>query len=157
MTIADRRSVSTPVALCVGLMLASAAITAQAVFVVNGPWLRPAAAGGTTDLYMTLTSTEGATLVAVRCDTASEARILAAGRPARTVASLPLPAGHNVELEPNGSKVRLVRLARSLSLGDRVPLVLTIEGVDGVRQEIAVNAEVRRHSAIYDHLHGHAH
>jgi VCBS repeat-containing protein len=48
-------------------------------------------------------------------------------------------------------------LTRALKLGDRVPLMLTIESGDGSRQEIPIDAEVRRHSPIDDHLHGHAH
>ncbi len=137
--------------------LALASALAHAVFLVNAPWLRPAAAGGSADLYMTLTSTEGATLVGVRCETASAARILAPGSPARTVARLALPAGRDVALTAAGSRIRLTGLAGALSLGDRVSFVLTIEAADGTRQDIPANAEVRRHSPLYDHLHGHAH
>ena len=40
---------------------------------------------------------------------------------------------------------------------DRVPIVVTIETADGSRQEIALQAEVRRRSALDDHLLGHKH
>lgn len=144
-------------ALLAAVPLAVAGAPAHAVFVVNAPWLKPAAAGGSADLYMTLTSTEGATLVAVRCESADEARILAPGAPPRAVAQLALPAGRHVGLAAGGSRIRLTGLARALALGDRLPFVLTIEDADGRRQDVAVDAEVRRHSPLYDHLHGHAH
>lgn len=145
------------IALLAAIALALPRASAHAVFLVNAPWLRPAAAGGAADLYVTLTSTAGATLVAVRSEIATEARILAPGTPARAVERLSLPAGRDVVLAPAGSRIRLTGLRRALALGDRVPFVLTIEGADGTRQDIPADAEVRRHSPLYDHLHGHPH
>jgi copper(I)-binding protein len=139
------------------IALAFACAPAYAVFIVNGPWLRPAAAGGTTELYMTLTSTEGATLVAVRCEVARDAAVVVGGTSAPPGAPLALPPGRDVQLKPGGTRVRMVGLKRALSLGDRVPLVLTIEAAGGAAQEIPVDAEVRRRSALDDHLHRHAH
>ena len=140
-----------------GTFLALVPAMAMAVFVVNAPWVRPVGAGGNTEAYMTLTSTEGATLVAVRSDIASGIVIVTADREKKRVERLPLPAGDAVMLQPGASRVRLLRLTRALKLGDRVPLTLAIEHADGKREEIAVDAEVRRRSPIDDHLHGHAH
>ncbi len=51
-----------------GLVLVLLAPNASALFVVNQPWLRPAARGQSTEAYMNLTSTDGANLVAVRTE-----------------------------------------------------------------------------------------
>ncbi len=150
------RRLAPPVAWSAGVFLALVPAVGMAIFVVNAPWVRPASVGGITEACMTLTSTEGATLVGAHSDIAGSAAIVTGGRN-RRVERLPLPAGKAVLLEPGASRVRLLRLTRALKLGDRVPLTLTIEGADGSRREIQVSAEVRRRSAIDDHRLGHAH
>jgi len=143
-------------ALIAGIVAALAPMTAAAVFVVNLPWARPAGEGRTSEVYMALTSTEGATLVDVKCGVAKRVVIIAAGDRSAAIERLPLPKGDAVTLEPGGNRLRLVGLSHALKLGDRVSLVLTLEYGDGTRQEIPVDAEVRRRSAFDDHLHGHA-
>jgi len=106
---------------------------------------------------MELRSTEGATLVDVHSDTAATIGIRPPGKNPATITQLPLPAGTAVTLAPGGYRLALRHLARSLKLGDRVHFTLTIEAADGTRQEIPVNAEVRRHSPIDDELHAHHH
>jgi len=140
-----------------GIFLALSPAMATAVFVVNAPWVHPAEKGGATEAYMTLTSTEGATLVGVRSDIALSVVIVTAAGKSKSIERLSLSAGDTVGLKPGASRLRLLRLTRTLKLGDRVPLVLTVEYADGKRQEIPVDAEVRRRSPIDDHLHGHAH
>ena len=144
-------------ALALGIVLALVAVPAAAVFIVSEPWVRPAASVRTTEAYMVLTSTEGATLVGARSEIAVGVATYAAGKNPVRIERLPLPAGQMVKLHPGGLRLGLRDLARPLKLGDRVPLVLTIEAADGKRQEIPVNAEVRRRSPIDDELRAHKH
>jgi periplasmic copper chaperone A len=139
-----------------GFALALAAFDAHAIFVVNQPWLRPAAKGGPTEVYMDLTSTEGAVLVAVRTEAAANAAIRAPGS-ARSVARLALPAGKLIRLAPGAYRIGLDRLVRTIALGDRVAFTLTIETLDGSRQEIGVDAEARRRSPLDDERRTHSH
>lgn len=140
-----------------GVALALAAFDAHAIFVVNQPWLRPAARGGSTEVYMDLTSTEGAVLVAVHTEAAASAAIRAPGGSARSVARLPLAAGKLIRLAPGAYRIGLDRVVRTIALGDRVALTLTIEAPDGSRQEIGVSAEARRHSPLDDERRAHSH
>jgi len=126
---------------------------AHALFTVNQPWVKPGAA--TSEAYMVLTSTEGATLIGIRSSLAARASL----RNARSVpmATLALPAGRAVALRPDHEHIVLAGLSRPLKLGDRVPLTLVIESADGVRQEIPVDAEVRKESPYAAELRAHRH
>jgi len=93
----------------------------------------------------------------VRCDTAKRIEIQPPGASAKPVSELLLPAGKKIVLAPNAYRVVLRDLSRTLKLGERVPMLLVVQGTDGSRQEIPLEAEVRRHSPTYDHLHGHHH
>lgn len=143
--------------MCLGLALALAATEAHAIFIVNQPWVTPAAKGRSTAAYMDLTSTEGAMLVAARSDAAANVTIAVPKDRAGSSARLPLPAGKMIRLEKGGYRLVLDRLARTVALGDRVVLTLTIEGLDGSRQEIVVNAEARHHSPLDDERRAHHH
>src|SRR5262245_43783198 len=155
MTPAMRRLLSTRGAgLAIGAALAICAADAHALFIVNQPWVRPAAQGRSTEAYMDLTSTEGAVLVGARSEIAAVA-ISAPGKTVRAVERLPLPAHSMVSLAPGGYRLALSKIARSLKLGDRVALTLIIEAADGSRQEIPVNAEARRHSPLDDERRAH--
>jgi copper(I)-binding protein len=138
-----------------GLAIAVCAQDARAIFIVNQPWMRPAPQGGSTEAYMDLTSTEGATLIAAHSTIANvvvRSKGASAGR-------LSLLAGKMVRLAPGGNRLSLTKLAHPLSRGDRVALTLTIESADGKRQEIPVSAEVRLRSPVDDErrAHGGAH
>jgi periplasmic copper chaperone A len=146
--------------LCAALMLgfaaAMSASPASAVFIVNQPWVRPAQVAHATEVYMDLTSTEGAKVVGVRSEVAVAA-MRAPGKIAASATSIALPARTLVSLAPGRFRIALSQLRRTLKLGDRVDLTLTIEQDDGSRQEIAVNAEVRMRSPIDDERRAHAH
>jgi copper(I)-binding protein len=138
-----------------GLVLVLLAPDASALFIVNQPWLLPARSGQSTDVYMNLTSTNGAALVAVRTDEAASVVILGPGKGARTLDLLPLPAKTLVALAPGKTRIVLIRLARTVKLGERLALTLTIEGADGTRQDIPVLAEARLRSPVDDELRAH--
>lgn len=142
---------------CLGVALALVAADASAIFIVNQPWITPAAKGRSTAAYMDLTSTEGSTLVAARSDAAGSVSIAGSKSKAGRVANLSLPAGKMIRLEKGGYRLVLNRLTRTISLGDRVVLTLTIEARDGSRQEIPVNAEARRNSPLDDERRAHHH
>jgi len=137
---------------------AGASVThANGLLIVNQPWTRPALAGHATEVYMDITSTEGATVVAVASDIAATTRIRGPDPQRGKATAIALPAGQLVSLAPGNYRISLLRLNRTLKLGDRAWLTLTIEHADGLRQEIAVNSEVRLHSPIDDELHAHRH
>jgi copper(I)-binding protein len=147
-------------ALSCGLVLLLLAPSTNALFIVNQPWARPAARGQSTEVYMNLTSTDGATVVAVRTGEAATVAILGPGKGAAAVPKLALPAGSVVALAPGKARLALTKLVRSIKLGDLVALTLTVEGTDGARQDIPVQAEVRMRSPLDDEKrahHTHAH
>lgn len=145
------------IACLVGLILTLLPAFADAVFVVNYPWVRPTGKGRATEVFMEITSIEGAALVGARSDRAGSALLVGPGAKMKPVERLMLPAGAPMILAPGSYRVRLLAVDRSLKLGDIVPLALVIEAPDGSRQEIRVNAEVRHRSTVDDHLRAHHH
>src|SRR5437867_4117278 len=90
-----------------GLMLALAPAIAAAMFVVSFPWARPAGKGGATEVFMEMTSIEGAALVGARSDIAVNAVLVGPGAKVKAAKSLMLPAGAPVVLAPGSYRVRL--------------------------------------------------
>jgi copper(I)-binding protein len=154
----DLRSAVLP-AIAFGLAIASVTEPAEAVITINQPWLRPAQAAQATELYMDVTSSEGALIVGARTDAATAITLLAPGKKTIPAVNLTLPPQTMVALAPGHYRFGLSRLQRTLKRGDRVLLVLAVEMADGSRQEIPVDAEVRMHSPLDDEMraHGHAH
>lgn len=142
--------------LLLGFALAAPGMAAHALIVINQPWLKPAAAGLSTEAFMNITATEGATLVAARTDSAVAVTIHAPGG-ARTVAKIALPAGKVVGLAPGGYRLTLHGLDRDVRLGDIVPLTLTIRNPDGGLQSIPVRAVARWRSPLDDERRAHEH
>jgi len=142
------------------LALSPASASAAGLFIVNEPWIRPAAAGST-DVYMNLRSSEGAMLVGVRCELAATVTMEMPDNAHRgkfqAATRISLPAGETVRLSPGQAHLRLNAIRHALKLGDHVALVLTLEAADGTTQEIPVNAEVRRRSPTDDEMHAHGH
>ena len=143
--------------LIVALVAAIATSPANALFVVNQPWVRPAQIAQSTEVYMNLTSTEGAKIIAVHTDVATIATMRAPGKTAVSAPSLTLPPRTLVALAPGQYRILLKELLRTLKQGDRLMLTLTIVLDDGARQDIAVDAEVRLRSPIDDERRAHAH
>ena len=139
-----------------GLAVALSSLPAHALFIVNQPWLRPAQAGQSAELYMNLTSSDGATLVAIRSDDAGKVVLRGPDKIPRALDTLLLPAKTLVVLAPGKDHFALIKLNRPARLGERLSLVLTIQSANGTRQEIPVLAEVRIRSAIEEEMRGHA-
>jgi copper(I)-binding protein len=144
-------------ALLLGLATALPVSAANAMFIVNQPWVRPAQVAQSTEAYMDLTSTEGATLVGVATDAAKATTIRAPGKAAVTARKVTLPPQALVALAPGRYRIALIYLLRTLKLGDRVPMTLTIELADGSRQDIPIDAEVRLRSPLEDERRAHSH
>lgn len=140
-----------------GLVLFARAAIAADVFVVSFPWARPATKGAATEVFMELTAVDGGTLVGARSDVAGDTSLIGPGKSNARVERLSLAPGAPVMLFPGSYHLRLTGLARTLKLGDHVPLVLIVEGADGKRKEVGAEAEVRRRSTVDDHLDGHHH
>ena len=76
------------IACCCSLLLAVFATDAWALFVVNEPWFLPVKSGRDADVYMNLTSTEGARIIKVTTDDARRIAIRAAGKNSATMTEL---------------------------------------------------------------------
>ena len=98
--------------------------------------------------FMQITSAQGGKLVAVSSPVAGvtevhEMAMEGTTMRMRAVGSLELPAGKAVELKPGGYHVMLMDLKQQLKAGDAVPLSLVIEGKNGSRETIDIQAPVR--------------
>ena len=143
--------------IALGLAAMLIATDAAAILVVSEPWVRVSPKAHSAEGYVTLRSTEGATLVGVRTDAAARIEIRKPGTTGASIGEIKLPAGETVMLAPGAQKFVLSNLSHPLKLGDRIGIDLTFMGADGERQQVHVNAEVRRHSPTDDHMHGHRH
>jgi len=130
-------------------------LDASALFIVNQPWVLPGSMAKSTRAYMNLTSTDGATLLGARSDDARRVSIRFVR--AATPGGLPLPAKSEVALAPGRDHLVLTGLARTLRIGDRVAISLTVREDGGEVREIVVNAEVRHRSPIDDERRAHHH
>ncbi|HJV24255.1 MAG TPA: copper chaperone PCu(A)C [Aromatoleum sp.] len=101
-----------------------------------------------TGAFMRITASQDSRLVAIQSPVSDKVEIHEMVQEAdvmkmRAVASLPLPAGKALELKPGGYHAMLFDLKRALPEGESVPLKLTVEGKDGRRETIEINAPVR--------------
>ena len=122
-----------------------------AVITVNEPWLRPAAAGGSTDVFMELTVSEPARLIDIRTPAAGKVALAQSGQRHLPPLDVELPAQKPLAMRDRGTRIVLSRVERTLKRGDRVPLTLVLKYADGTTQDIEVDAEVRRRSPSEDH------
>jgi hypothetical protein len=125
----------------------SAPVFAQVV--ISDPWVRATVpAQSATGAFMQINAATGARLVAARSSVAGIVEIheMAMANNVmkmRAIPGLDLPAGKTVELKPGGYHVMLMDLKQQAKVGDSIALTLVIEGKDGKRETIAVNAPVK--------------
>jgi hypothetical protein len=98
--------------------------------------------------FMQITSASGGKLLSVSSPVAGVAEVHEMAMDGttmrmRAVGALDLPAGQAIELKPGGYHVMLMDLKQQLKAGDKVPLRLVIEGKDGKRETIELQAPVR--------------
>jgi copper(I)-binding protein len=134
-------------ALVLGFALSAAA---QAQITVTDPWVRGTVAQQkASGLFAVITSAQGGKLVAGSSPVAGvvevhEMTMDGSTMKMRQVAGgLPLPAGQAVELKPGGYHVMLMDLKQQLKAGDTVAVTLVVEGADGKRQNVEVQAPVK--------------
>lgn len=101
-----------------------------------------------TGAFLTLQASEDSRLVGVQTSIAKSAELHESSHAGsvmhmHAVDAIALPAGKTVQLKPGGYHLMLFGLAKPLKVGERVPLVLTIEHRDGKRSAVAIMAEVR--------------
>lgn len=131
------------------LALLVMAATAQAQLSVKDAWVRATVPQQkATGAFMQLTAASDARLVGASSPVAGvveihEMAMVQDVMKMRAVASLDLPAGKTVALRPGGYHVMLMDLKGQVKDGDTVPLTLVLEGRDGKRQTVEVQAPVR--------------
>ncbi len=135
-----------PAALALAL---SAAGLAQAQVTVQDAWVRATVPHQkATGAFMRLVSPKDARVVSVSTPAAPvaeihEMKLVDNVMKMRAVPGLELPAGKAVELKPGGYHVMLMDLPAQVKEGDTVPLTLVVEGKDGQRETLQVQAKAR--------------
>lgn len=127
--------------------LVSAAAPAQVS--VTEPWVRATVpAQKASGAFMQLRSAKAARLVEVKSPVAGRVEIHEMAMQGQTmrmraVDGLDLPAGQPVNLASGGYHIMLFDLQRQLKDGEQVPLTLTVQGADGKRDSVTVQAPVK--------------
>lgn len=137
-------------ALCVmpAILLCASSLAIAQVSIGN-PWVRGTVGGmRATGAFMQIDSKTDVTLIGAASPVARvvevhEMAVVDNVMRMRAVASLAVPAGKPVMLEPGGYHVMLIGLEKPITPGTSVPITLTFEGRDGKRQQVQVKAEVR--------------
>jgi len=136
-------------AFCVLFATTFIPLTTQAEVKASNAWVRATvAAQKSTGAFLTLTSSEDAKVVAASSPAAAAVEIHSSAMhngvmQMHAVEKLDLPAGKAVELKPGGYHVMLLGLAKPVAVGDKVPLVFTIEDKGGKRTTLEVAAQAR--------------
>jgi copper(I)-binding protein len=134
------------------MLLSPLAACAESVKVGNA-WVRPPAPGQkTASAYIDLTSERDAALVAVGSPAAARAEMHSMTMDGgvmrmRALPRIELPSGQSVKLAPGGMHIMLIELKQPLKVGDKVPLVLSIQPTGAAAgmslTTLKVEAEVR--------------
>jgi copper(I)-binding protein len=138
--------------------LLALAAAAQAQTTIKDAWVRGTVAQQkASGAFMQITAPQGGKLVEVSTPVAGIAEIHEMAMQGdmmrmRAVPALELPAGKSVQLKPGGYHVMLMDLKQQLKPGESVPLTLVVEGKDGKRETLTVQAPVR---ALADSAHKH--
>jgi copper(I)-binding protein len=129
--------------------LLALAAAAQAQTKITDPWVRGTVAQQkASGAFMQITAPQGGKLVEVSSPVAAIAEIHEMAMQGdmmrmRALPALELPAGKAVQLKPGGYHVMLMDLKQQLKPGESVPLILVVEGKDGKRETLTIQAPVR--------------
>jgi periplasmic copper chaperone A len=135
---------------------ASAATVAPRVQ-VSGAWIRPAVSGQSgTGGFLTLTSAQPASLVAVSSPVAglSQLHQMSMDGDVMRMDEIPainLPAGKPVALKSGGMHLMLMKLKQPLKVGDKVKLTLTFKDAAGQTFQQELEAPVQMSARKADH------
>jgi len=125
------------------------AASAHAQTTIKDAWVRGTVAQQkASGAFMHITSAQGGKLLSVSSPVAGVAEIHEMAMQGdtmrmRAVPALELPAGKAVELKPGGYHLMLMDLKQQLKAGETVPLTLVVEGKDGKRETVAVQAVIK--------------
>jgi periplasmic copper chaperone A len=128
---------------------AAVSIPAMAQTTVKDPWVRGTVAQQkVTGAFMQITSVQGGKLLSVSTPVAGmveihEMKMEGTLMKMAAVDKVELPAGKTVELKAGSFHVMLMDLKQPLKAGDTVPLTLVVEGKDGKKETLEVNAPVK--------------
>ncbi len=128
---------------------ASLAAPAWAQVTVGEAWVRATVPQQrATGMFAQITAAQGGKLVSASSPVASVVEIHEMAMDnnvmrMRAIPGLDLPAGKAVELKPGGFHVMLMGLTQQVKEGETVPVTLVVEGKDGKRETVQVNAPVR--------------
>jgi periplasmic copper chaperone A len=131
------------------LLILASSLGVQAQTQVKDAWVRGTVAQqGATGLFAQITSSSGGRLVSAASPLAGTVEIHEMSMDGsvmkmRAVASIELPAGRMVKLEPGGYHIMLMGLKQPLKAGDKVPVTLVVEGAANKRETIQIEAPVR--------------
>jgi periplasmic copper chaperone A len=134
------------------LALAAASLVSTAALAqvgVTDPWVRATVpAQKVSGAFMQLRAAKAARLVEVKSPVAGRVELHEMAMEGQTmrmrkIDGLDLPAGQPVNLASGGYHIMLFDLQRQLKEGEQVPLTLTVQGADGKRETVAVQAPVK--------------
>ncbi len=131
------------------LLVLTAALTSHAQVKVENAWIRATVpAQKATGAFMQLTSPTIARLVAASSTAAPHVEVHEMAMEndvmkMRQISAVELPAGKSVELKPGGYHIMLLDLKQQMKAGDVVPLTLTLEKVNGQRENVEIQVPVR--------------
>lgn len=129
--------------------LAATVQHASAQTIVKEAWVRGTVAQQkATGAFMQITSAQGGKLISVASPAAGVVEIHEMAMEGdvmkmRAVKGVDLPAGKAVELKPGGYHVMLMDLKQQAKVGSSLVLTLIVEGKDGQRETLVVNAPVK--------------
>lgn len=136
------------------------ATTAYAQTTIDAPWARATVAQQkASGVFARITSAQGGRLVSAASSVAGVVEIHEMSMEGnvmkmRALANgLELPAGKAVELKPGGYHVMLLDLKQTLNAGEQVAVTFVVEGADGKRESIEVQAPIRALGAMPMHKH----
>ncbi|NMG65363.1 copper chaperone PCu(A)C [Azoarcus indigens] len=135
--------------LMLALLFAASVPAAHAQVQIESPWVRATvAAQKASGAFFRITAASDSRLVKVSSPVANvtelhEMKTEDGVMKMRQIDALALPAGQAVELKPGGYHVMLMGLKDQIKEGDTVQLSLVVEGKDGKRETVEVQAPAR--------------
>lgn len=145
------------------LSLLGMSLHVSAQTVVDDAWVRATVAGQpASGAFMHITSSTDSKLIEVKSPVAKTVQIHQSTMKndvmsMKTVASIALPAGKTVSIDPEGYHVMLIGLVEQIKEGQDVPLTLVVENAKGEKESIEVTAKARALNSMPMHDHGAMH
>ena len=145
------------------LSLLGMSLHVSAQTVVDDAWVRATVVGQpASGAFMHITSSTDSKLIEVKSPVAKTVQIHQSTMKndvmsMKTVASIALPAGKTVNIDPEGYHVMLIDLTGQIKEGQDVPLTLVVENAKGEKESIEVTAKARALNSMPMHDHGAMH